>query len=88
MNETRRIELRREKRRELYKELKAQYLNDYWKGVKNEANEVSDTLDYYEESVVRHGEGIDIGYAFLIDELENYGEYGLIESIRKIVEVE
>lgn len=69
-------------RRKAYAELRERYLMDHWKGVDNE---ISDTLDHYEESVVHHGEGVDMGFAFLLDELENYGEYGLIDSIWKIV---
>ena len=72
----------KERRRGLYAELRAHYLNDVWKG---EYNEISDTLDCYEESVVHCGEGVDFGFAFLLDELENYGEYNLIEQIKRIV---
>jgi hypothetical protein len=71
------------KRRELYKKLREDYLNNIWEG---EYNEISDTLDCYEESVVHYGEGVDVGFVFLIDELENYGANDLIERIREIVE--
>jgi hypothetical protein len=70
------------KRRELYKELRDNYLNDVWNG---EYNEISDTLDCYEESVIHYGEGVDVGFIFLIDELTNYGESDLIEAIYNIV---
>jgi hypothetical protein len=70
------------KRRELYKELRDNYLNDVWNG---EYNEISDTLDCYEESVIHYGEGVDVGFIFLIDELTNYGEKELIEAIYNIV---
>lgn len=70
------------KRRILYAELRERYLIEEWNG---EANEISETLDFYEESVVHYGL-FDIGWTFLMDELENYGEYDLIERIRKIVE--
>lgn len=72
----------KERRRGLYTELRSHYLNDVWKG---EYNEISDTLDCYEESVVHYGEGVDFGFTFLLDELENYGEYKLIEQIKRIV---
>jgi hypothetical protein len=58
------------------------YLMEEWNG---EDNEISGTLDFYEESVVHYGL-FDIGWTFLMDELENYGAYDLIERIRKIVE--
>lgn len=70
------------KRRELYKELRDDYLNNVWNG---EYNEISDTLDCYEESVIHYGEGVDVGFIFLIDELTNYGENDLIEAIYNIV---
>jgi hypothetical protein len=70
------------KRRLLYAELREKYLMEVWEG---ETNEISDTLDFYEESVIHYGL-FDIGWTFLIDELENYGAYDLIEEIRKIVE--
>jgi hypothetical protein len=70
------------KRRLLYAELREKYLMEVWEG---EENEISGTLDFYEESVIHYGL-FDIGWTFLIDELENYGAYDLIEEIRKIVE--
>jgi hypothetical protein len=70
------------RRRLLYAELREKYLMEVWEG---EANEISDTLNFYEESVIHYGL-FDIGWTFLIDELENYGAYDLIEEIRKIVE--
>jgi hypothetical protein len=70
------------KRRILYAELRERYLIEEWNG---EDNEISGTLDFYEESVVHYGL-FDIGWTFLMDELENYGAYDLIERIRKIVE--
>ena len=73
---------RRSKRRKAYAELRERYLMEVWKG---EMNEISDTLDCYEESVVHYGEGVDHGFIFLIDELEIYREYKLIEAIMRIV---
>jgi hypothetical protein len=70
------------KRRELYAALRKQYLEEVWNG---EANEISETLDFYEESVIHYGL-FDIGWTFLMDELENYGAYDLIERIKQIVE--
>lgn len=70
------------RRRLLYAELREKYFMEVWEG---EENEISGTLDFYEESVVHYGL-FDIGWTFLIDELENYGAYDLIEEIRKIVE--
>lgn len=70
------------RRRLLYAELREKYLMEVWEG---EENEISGTLDFYEESVIHYGL-FDIGWTFLIDELENYGAYDLIEEIRKIVE--
>ena len=70
------------RRRLLYAELREKYLIEVWEG---EENEISGTLDFYEESVIHYGL-FDIGWTFLIDELENYGAYDLIEEIRKIVE--
>ena len=72
----------KDKRRLLYAELRERYLMEEWNG---EMNEISDTLDFYEESVIHYGL-FDIGWTFLMDELENYGAYDLIERIRKIVE--
>ena len=69
-------------RERLYKELRDNYLNDVWNG---EYNEISDTLDCYEQSVIHYGEGVDVGFIFLIDELKNYGESDLIEAIYNIV---
>ena len=71
----------KDKRRLLYAELRERYLIEEWNG---EENEISDTLDFYEESVIHFGL-FDIGWTFLMDELENYGEYDLIERIREIV---
>ena len=71
----------KDKRRLLYAELRERYLMEEWSG---EANEISETLDFYEESVIHYGL-FDIGWTFLMDELENYGEYDLIERIREIV---
>ena len=71
----------KDKRQLLYAELRERYLMEEWNG---EANEVSETLDFYEESVIHYGL-FDIGWTFLMDELENYGEYDLIERIREIV---
>ena len=71
----------KDKRRLLYAELRERYLMEEWNG---EANEISETLDFYEESVIHYGL-FDIGWTFLIDELENYGAYDLIERIREIV---
>ncbi len=83
------METKNERRRELYRELRERYLMDHWKG---EDNEISGTLDFYEESVVHYGEsdgGVDVGWLFLMDELEyTYGEYELIEAIRRIVGAE
>jgi hypothetical protein len=73
-----------DKRRILYAELRERYLMEEWNGA---ANEISDTLDFYEESVIHYGL-FDIGWTFLMDELENYGAYDLIERIREIVEEE
>ncbi len=73
---------RRSKRRKAYAELRERYLMEVWKG---EYNEISDTLDCYEESVVHYGEGVDVGFVFLIDELENYGMKDIIDNIWKIV---
>jgi hypothetical protein len=70
------------KRRELYTELRERYLMEEWNG---EANEISETLDFYEESVVHYGL-FDIGWIMFMDELENYGVYDLIERIKQIVE--
>ena len=71
----------KDKRRLLYAELRERYLMEEWNG---EANEISETLDFYEESVIHYGL-FDIGWTFLMDELENYGEDDLIERIREIV---
>lgn len=71
----------KDKRRLLYAELRERYLMEVWNG---EANEISETLDFYEESVIHYGL-FDIGWTFLMDELENYGAYDLIERIREIV---
>ncbi len=71
-----------DKRRGLYAELRENYLMEVWKG---EANEVSETLNFYEESVVHFGM-FDVGWTFLMDELENYCEYDLIAKIKEIVE--
>jgi hypothetical protein len=71
-----------DKRRILYAELRERYLMEEWNGA---ANEISDTLDFYEESVIHYGL-FDIGWTFLTDELENYGAYDLIERIKQIVE--
>ena len=71
----------KDKRRLLYAELRERYLMEEWNG---EANEISETLDFYEESVNHYGL-FDIGWTFLMDELENYGAYDLIERIREIV---
>ena len=71
----------KDKRRILYAELRERYLMEEWNG---EANEISETLDFYEESVIHYGL-FDIGWTFLMDELENYGAYDLIERIREIV---
>lgn len=68
--------------REIYRRLCERYKQEVWNG---EDNEISDTLEYYEESVVHYGEGVDVGFTFLIDELTNYGEEGLISTIRDIV---
>ena len=72
----------KDKRRLLYAELRERYLMEVWDG---EMNEISGTLDFYEESVIHYGL-FDIGWTFLMDELENYGAYDLIERIREIVE--
>jgi transcriptional regulator of heat shock response len=72
----------KDKRRILYAEFRERYLMEVWNG---EENEISDTLDFYEESVVHYGEGVDVGFTFLIDELTNYGEEGLIATIKDIV---
>ena len=71
----------KDKRRILYAELRERYLMEDWNG---EENEISETLDFYEESVIHCGL-FDIGWTFLMDELENYGAYDLIERIREIV---
>ena len=71
----------KDRRRLLYAELRERYLMEEWNG---ETNEISETLDFYEESVIHYGL-FDIGWTFLIDELENYGAYDLIERIREIV---
>ena len=71
----------KDRRRLLYAELRERYLMEEWNG---EANEISETLDFYEESVIHYGL-FDIGWTFLMDELENYGAYDLIERIREIV---
>ena len=71
----------KDRRRLLYAELCERYLMEEWNG---EANEISETLDFYEESVIHYGL-FDIGWTFLMDELENYGAYDLIERIREIV---
>jgi hypothetical protein len=68
--------------REIYRGICERYKQEVWNG---EDNEVSDTLEYYEESVVHYGEGVDVGFTFLIDELTNYGEEGLIATIKDIV---
>jgi hypothetical protein len=74
------------KRRELYAALRKQYLEEVWNG---EANEISDTLDCYEESVIRYGEGFDTSWLFFMDELKyTYGEYELIKEILNIVNKE
>lgn len=70
------------KRRHKYQQLCNDYLYNIWDG---EWNEISDTLRYYEESVVHYGTCTDIAWTFLIDELENYGEERLIEQIYEIV---
>ncbi len=70
------------KRRELYAEFRERYLMEVWKG---EMNEVSETLNFYEESVVHFGV-FDVGWTFLMDELENYCAYDLIAGIKDIVE--
>ena len=72
----------KDKRRILYAELRERYLMEEWNG---EDNEISGTLDFYEESVIHYGL-FDIGWTFLMDELENYGAYDLIERIKQIVE--
>ena len=74
----------KDKRRILYAELRERYLMEDWNG---EENEISETLDFYEESVIHCGL-FDIGWTFLMDELENYGAYDLIERIREIVKEE
>lgn len=71
----------KDRRRLLYAELRERYLMEEWNG---ETNEISETLDFYEESVIHYGL-FDIGWTFLMDELENYGAYDLIERIREIV---
>jgi hypothetical protein len=68
--------------REIYRGICERYKQEVWNG---EDNEISDTLEYYEESVVHYGEGVDVGFTFLIDELTNYGEEGLIATIKDIV---
>lgn len=70
------------KRRLLYAELCERYLMEEWNG---ESNEISETLEFYEESVIHYGL-FDVGWVMFMDELENYGAYDLIEEIRKIVE--
>lgn len=72
----------KDKRRLLYAELRERYLMEVWNG---EMNEISGTLDFYEESVIHYGL-FDIGWTFLMDELENYGANDLIKRIREIVE--
>lgn len=72
----------KDKRRLLYAELRERYLMEEWNG---KDNEISGTLDFYEESVIHYGL-FDIGWTFLMDELENYGADDLIERIREIVE--
>lgn len=72
----------KDKRRLLYAELRERYLMEEWNG---EMNEISGTLDFYEESVIHYGL-FDIGWTFLMDELENYGANDLIERIKQIVE--
>ncbi len=73
-----------DKRRGLYAELRKNYLMGYWEG---EDNEISGTLDFYEESVVHYGEGLDVGWLFLMDELEySYGRLDLVARIKEIVE--
>ena len=72
----------KDRRRLLYAELRERYLMEEWNG---ETNEISETLDFYEESVIHYGL-FDIGWTFLMDELENYGAYNLIERIKQIVE--
>lgn len=72
------------KRRELYAALRKQYLEEVWNG---EANEISDTLDCYEESVVHYGEGFDTSWIFFMDELKyTYGAHELIRKILNIVQ--
>ena len=72
----------KDKRRLLYAELRERYLMEEWNG---EMNEISDTLDFYEESVIHFGL-FDIGWTMFMDELENYRAYDLIERILEIVE--
>ena len=71
-----------DKRRLLYAEFRERYLMEVWKG---EMNEISETLNFYEESVVHFGV-FDIGWTFLMDELENYCANDLIARIKEIVE--
>ena len=74
------------KRRELYAALRKQYLEEVWNGKKNE---ISGTLDFYEESVVHYGKGFDEGWLLFMDELKYvYGEHGLIKEILNIVNKE
>lgn len=70
------------KRRLLYAEFRERYLIEEWNG---EANEISETLDFYEESVIHYGL-FDVGWVMFMDELENYGLYDLIKRIKQIVE--
>ncbi len=73
-----------DKRRKLYAEFRENYLMEVWNG---EDNEISGTLDFYEESVVHYGEGLDVGWLFLMDELEySYGRLDLVARIKEIVE--
>lgn len=71
-----------DKRRGLYAEFRENYLMEVWKG---EANEISETLDFYEESVIHYGL-FDVGWMMFMDELENYCAYDLIKRIKQIVE--
>ena len=50
-------------------------------------DEVCETLDFYEESVIHYGEGFDTSWLFFMDELKyTYGEYELIRKIQKIIQ--
>ena len=73
-----------DKRRELYAALKKDYLENVCEG---HYDEVCETLDFYEESVIHYGEGFDTSWLFFIDELKyTYGEYELIRKIQKIIQ--